>query len=192
MGGFATCISLSGRAEKVRRSQAPAGDAGDGRAPVPCFSGKRGGSGEKGEHVLNSPERFADCGQRVAADQKGELGGGEESVAPAAQPRAPASRIHQLGCGDSLRKGRSQEGGDRAEPLEEEPGGRRKTGAGGSWQARWPGQGRCWLRPSHLSVSTRSLLSGSFRFLKKQSEGEFSAGTSRSFRRRRPRRGWVW
>lgn len=31
---------------------------------------------------------------------------------------------------------------------------------------------------SHLSVSTRSLLSGSFRFLKKQSEGEFSAGTS--------------
>lgn len=32
--------------------------------------------------------------------------------------------------------------------------------------------------PSHLSVSTRSLLSGSFRFLKKQSEGEFSAGTS--------------
>lgn len=34
------------------------------------------------------------------------------------------------------------------------------------------------LAPSHLSVSTRSLLSGSFRFLKKQSEGEFSAGTS--------------
>lgn len=30
--------------------------------------------------------------------------------------------------------------------------------------------------PSHLSVSTRSLLSGSFRFLKKQSEGGFSAG----------------
>ena len=41
--------------------------------------------------------------------------------------------------------------------------------------ARWPA-----LAPalSHLSVSTRSLLSGSFRFLKKQSEGEFSAGTS--------------
>lgn len=34
------------------------------------------------------------------------------------------------------------------------------------------------LAPSHLSVSTRSLLSGSFRFLKKQSEGKFSAGTS--------------
>lgn len=31
---------------------------------------------------------------------------------------------------------------------------------------------------SHLCVSNRSLLSGSFRFLKKQSEGEFSAGTS--------------
>lgn len=34
-----------------------------------------------------------------------------------------------------------------------------------------------WLQPSHLSVSTRSLLSGSFRFLKKQSEEEFSLGS---------------
>ena len=59
-----------------------------------------------------------------------------------------------------------------------EPCGRRKRGAGGSWRARWPAQGRRRLQPSHLSVSTRSLLSGSFRFLKKQSEGEFSAGTS--------------
>lgn len=42
---------------------------------------------------------------------------------------------------------------------------------------------------SHLSVSTRSLLSGSFRFLKKQSEGEFSAGTSRSFHHHRPHEG---
>lgn len=55
-----------------------------------------------------------------------------------------------------------------------------------------PGQGLCWLRPSHLSVSTRSLLSGSFRFLKKQSEGEFSAVISRSFCCHRPRCGWVW
>lgn len=38
------------------------------------------------------------------------------------------------------------------------------------------GAGPRWLQPSHLRVSTRSLLSGSFRFLKKQSEGEFSAG----------------
>lgn len=66
-----------------------------------------------------------------------------------------------------------------AEAQEEEPGGRRTRGAGGSWQAGWPRAGPA-LAPalSHLSVSTRSLLSGSFRFLKKQSEGEFSAGTS--------------
>lgn len=53
----------------------------------------------------------------------------------------------QLGCGDSLRKGRPQEGGDRAEPLEEQPGDRRQRGTGGSWKARQLRQGQCWLQP---------------------------------------------
>lgn len=69
----------------------------------------------------------------------------------------------------------------RQSQVAEEESGRRPVAS------LWPGQGWCWPQPSHLSVSTRSLLSGSFRFLKKQSEGEFSAGTSRSFHHRRPR-----
>lgn len=55
--------------------------------------------------------------------------------------------------------------------MPEKADGKRKRG-GRLRRARWPG----WLQPSHLSGSTRSLLSGSFRFLKKQSEGEFSLG----------------
>lgn len=73
--------------------------------------------------------------------------------------------------GNSLRKGSPQEGG-RAE-FSEKANVKRKRGAGGCGK---PG-GLGWLQPSHLSVSTRSLLSGSFRFLKKQSEGEFSLGS---------------
>lgn len=166
------------RTEKLRRQ--PLMGAG---LAVPCFPLKRvGGSGKKGEHVLNNPEQFTDWTEEAAEAQTGTQGSCFHSTPDPGQGPTPT----ELACGDYLRKGRPQEGGNRAEPPEEEPGGRRRRGAGGTWQARWPGQGRCWLQPSHLSVSTRSLLSGSFRFLKKQSEGEFSAGTSRSFSCRRP------
>ena len=127
------------------------------------LSFEEGRVGEERGALHSSPEQFTDRRERSGCFRRAELVRGWESVAPTTRPGAPASRIYRIsGEGptpavvavrDALRRGRPHEGGARAEAREEEPCGRRKRGAGGSWRAWWPAQGRRWLQPSLTCAS---------------------------------------
>ena len=108
------------------------------------LSFEEGRVGEERGALHSSPEQFTDRRERSGCFMRAELVRGWESVAPAPWPGAPASRIYRIsGEGPTpavvavrgaLRRGRPHEGGARAEAREEEPCGRRKRGAGGSWR----------------------------------------------------------